>query len=48
MSRGRSAATLDLVERARVILAEIPPCSVRAVCYRLFVAGAGQAGEGAA
>ena len=40
MSRGRSAATLDLVEQARVILAEIAPCSVRAVCYRLFVAGA--------
>jgi hypothetical protein len=39
MSRGRSAATIALIERARVILDEIAPCSVRAVCYRLFVAG---------
>lgn len=39
MSRGRSAATLALVRRARAILSEIAPCSVRAVCYRLFVAG---------
>lgn len=40
MSRGRCAATLALVEHTRVILDEIAPCSVRAVCYRLFVAGA--------
>jgi hypothetical protein len=38
MSRGRSAATLALVEQTRVNLDEIAPCSVRAVCYRLFVA----------
>lgn len=39
MSRGRAAATVALIERARVILDEIAPCSVRAVCYRLFVVG---------
>lgn len=40
MSRGRSAATLRLVNLSVEILDEIAPCSVRAVCYRLFVAGA--------
>lgn len=40
VSRGRSGATLRLVERTIAILDEIAPCSVRAICYRLFVAGA--------
>jgi hypothetical protein len=35
--RGRSAASLRLVELANEILTEIQPASVRAVCYRLFV-----------
>jgi len=34
--RGRSAKSLELVEAAKRILREIQPCSVRAVCYRLF------------
>lgn len=37
--RGRSVRTLELVEAARTILQEIQPATVRAVCYRLFVAG---------
>jgi hypothetical protein len=36
--RGKSAKSLRLVEAAREILEEIQPASVRAVCYRLFVA----------
>jgi hypothetical protein len=39
MSRGRSRRTLDRLAAAREILKEIQPASVRAVCYRLFVAG---------
>ena len=38
MGRGRSARTLELVDAVRAILADIEPASVRAVCYRLFVA----------
>ncbi len=37
--RGKSAASLALVEAARTILEEIQPASVRAVCYRLFTVG---------
>lgn len=37
--RGKSRKSLELVEAAASILAEIQPASVRAVCYRLFVAG---------
>jgi len=37
--RGKSAKTLRLVEVATAILEEIQPATVRAVCYRLFVAG---------
>ena len=37
--RGKSQKNLDLIEAAYQILAEIQPASVRAVCYRLFVAG---------
>ncbi len=36
--RGKSAKSLKLIESARAILEEIQPASVRAVCYRLFVA----------
>lgn len=39
MSRGRSRRTLERVAAATEILEEIQPASVRAVCYRLFVAG---------
>jgi hypothetical protein len=39
MSRGAGRRTTELIESARDILAEIQPCSVRAVCYRLFAAG---------
>lgn len=35
--RGKASATLALVAAAVDILAEIQPCTVRAVCYRLFV-----------
>lgn len=38
--RGKSFKSLQLVARAREILEEIQPASVRAVCYRLFVMGA--------
>lgn len=34
--RGKSRRSLDLIEAAHRILAEIQPASVRAVCYRLF------------
>jgi len=37
--RGKAAATMKLIEAAVAILAEIHPASIRAVCYRLFVAG---------
>lgn len=37
--RGKSQANLDLIEIAYEILDAIQPASVRAVCYRLFVAG---------
>lgn len=37
--RGKSTRSLKLLEAAREILAEIRPATVRAVCYRLFVAG---------
>lgn len=39
MGRGKSRKSLELIEAAREILAEIQPATVRAVCYRLFVAG---------
>ncbi|MCC5795266.1 MAG: hypothetical protein JJT85_11105 [Chromatiales bacterium] len=38
-ARGKSRATLDLVAAMHDILAEIQPTTVRAACYRLFVAG---------
>ena len=38
MGRGKSGKSLELVIRAREILREIHPATVRAVCYRLFVA----------
>ena len=37
--RGKAKSTLALIEAAILILDEIHPASVRAVCYRLFVAG---------
>jgi hypothetical protein len=37
--RGKSQHSLDLIAAAKSILEEIHPASVRAVCYRLFVAG---------
>ena len=37
--RGKAASSLVLVDAAKTILAEIQPATVRAVCYRLFVAG---------
>ena len=37
--RGKSAASLILIEASRRILSEIQPASVRAVCYRLFIEG---------
>jgi hypothetical protein len=39
MSRGKGKRSRDLVKAAYNILLEIHPASVRAVCYRLFVAG---------
>src|SRR5205823_950259 len=39
MPRGKSARSLALIDTAATILAEIHPATVRAVCYRLFVAG---------
>ena len=38
-ARGKSQKSLDLITAAADILREIQPASVRAVCYRLFVAG---------
>ena len=38
-ARGKSQKSLDLIAAAADILREIQPASVRAVCYRLFVAG---------
>lgn len=37
--RGKSRATIAMVEAARAILEEVQPASVRAVCYRLFTMG---------
>ena len=37
--RGKAQKSLELIDAAREILEEIQPASVRAVCYRLFVAG---------
>lgn len=37
--RGKSQKSMELVSAAADILREIQPASVRAVCYRLFVAG---------
>ena len=34
--RGRSEKSMILIDAARRILQEIQPCSIRAVCYRLF------------
>lgn len=39
MPRGKSKASLALVDAAVEILREIQPATVRAVCYRLFTAG---------
>ncbi len=39
MGRGRAQQTIDLLSAAITILEEIQPCSVRAVCYRLFTLG---------
>jgi hypothetical protein len=38
-TRGKSAKSVELIDAAARILGEIQPASVRAVCYRLFVAG---------
>ena len=38
MSRGRAASTKNLIAAAYEILEEIAPATVRAVCYKLFVA----------
>ena len=37
--RGKAQKSLDLIDAAFRILEEIQPASVRAVCYRLFIAG---------
>ncbi len=37
--RGKAKQTIDLTDTAANILREIQPATVRAVCYRLFVAG---------
>ncbi len=39
LGRGKHQSSLDLIEAAADILDEIQPATVRAVCYRLFVAG---------
>jgi hypothetical protein len=39
MTRGRSKATLDLIEACKQIIEETEPITVRGICYRLFVAG---------
>src|SRR5512144_439278 len=38
MGRGKHQASLDLIQACYDILEEIQPATVRAVCYRLFVA----------
>jgi len=35
--RGKSQASLALINVAKIILEEIQPATVRAVCYRLFI-----------
>src|SRR5262245_53395226 len=37
MGRGKSARSLEIIAEAIDILDAIAPCSVRAVCYQLFV-----------
>jgi hypothetical protein len=39
MGRGKSKKSVELIVASQNILAEIQPAAVRAVCYRLFVAG---------
>ena len=39
MPRGKAIKTLSIIHAAVGILGEIQPASVRAVCYKLFVAG---------
>jgi hypothetical protein len=39
MGRGRARKTIELIEASTEILHEIQPCSVRAICYRLFTLG---------
>lgn len=39
MGRGKATKTLELIDAAQRILAEIQPATVRAVCYRLFTEG---------
>ena len=39
MGRGKSSASLALIDAAARILEEIQPASVRSVCYRLFTEG---------
>ena len=39
MSRGKGRRSIELVAAATEILREIQPASIRALCYRLFVAG---------
>ena len=39
MTRGKSTRSLELLSAAQAILGEIQPCSVRALCYRLFISG---------
>jgi hypothetical protein len=39
MPRGRGRRTLELIAASIEILEEIQPCSVRAICYKLFTLG---------
>ena len=39
MPRGKSQRSWQLIDACSEILAEIQPATVRAVCYRLFIAG---------
>jgi hypothetical protein len=39
-ARGKARASLELIDTCSQILGEIQPATVRAVCYRLFAAGA--------
>lgn len=39
MPRGKTQKSLDLIKACSRILEEIQPATIRAVCYRLFVAG---------